>query len=96
LLSGHQAEGEKLALALSASITRHATLPFFASRRVELRLAWKEPKTWGWVPGRSYIPDWKLEYVIAKGHREEKNIMIRLVKETLGYVPFVGRLAAWL
>jgi hypothetical protein len=86
-------DGEKFSLVFLANITSYSTdgpLPF-NTPRVEVRLAWKDPKNWVWVPGRSLIPDWDLKYV----HGEVG--LVRLVAQgVVKRLPVVWRLAAWL
>lgn len=81
------------AISVFAAVTRHHEVPYAATRRLEVRLAWTEPATWVWVPGRKYIPDWKVNFV---ARRVEDGIVRKTVKGILGYTPVFWRLAEWI
>jgi hypothetical protein len=90
----HEPSGTtEIAISLFAAVTRQHEVPYAASRRLEVRLAWKEPSTWVWVPGRKYIPDWKIDFV---ARRVEDGIVRKTVKGVLGYTPVFWRLAEWI
>jgi len=92
-LAKHTESRQNLSLSFFASITRHHDVPYASSRRLEARIAWSDPKTLAWVPGRKYIPDWTLEYV---ARRPEDGVVRKAVRGTLGYMPVVWRFAEWI
>lgn len=87
---------EKLSLTLQASLTRPHSTPFESTRRVELHVAWVEPKTWAWVPGRRYIPDWNVRLVTKPKVGAHVQQQKGLVKSVLGSLPGVGAIANWI
>ena len=90
------------ALTFAASLTGHSTIPFTSSRRLELDLAWlDEPRSFAWVPGRRYIPEWHMRYVgpNAKGPDSNERSWyspIGLAKGVISRLPVVNRAADWI
>jgi len=94
----------ELAVSVFASLGQATpALPYLVPRRVELHLAWAEPHTWTWVPGRRWIPEWNMHVVLGApggtaAHSGSRGLLgwsRGVVREVVGTLPVVWRLKNW-
>jgi hypothetical protein len=105
-LSSSLSASDKFTITLHAALSRQprdGPLPF-SLPHIELHLAWPEPERFKWVPGRKWVPSWRLSYVegedgviVVRTNQDEKRGMVRgLAKGVVGSLPVVWRFAGWL